>query len=125
MRGARFVAAFLAVALFFAAPTLADAVLAADLARDSTFALSASMRSDGFVYPRPQASITAGQATGGKAELYVGATLLATDSSIAGGDATGTFDLGKATAVMYAADLTEAYVDYNKGDVTDPTTLGG
>jgi hypothetical protein len=26
---------------------------------------------------------------------------------------------------MYAADLTEAYVDYNKGDVTDPTTLGG
>jgi hypothetical protein len=28
-------------------------------------------------------------------------------------------------AVMYAADLTEAYVDYNKGDVTDPTTLGG
>ena len=24
-----------------------------------------------------------------------------------------------------AADLTEAYVDFNKGDVTDPTTLGG
>jgi hypothetical protein len=23
------------------------------------------------------------------------------------------------------AGLTEAYVDYNKGDVTDPTTLGG
>ncbi len=34
-------------------------------------------------------------------------------------------NLGKANAVMYAADLTEAYVDYNKGDVTDPTTLGG
>jgi glutamate N-acetyltransferase/amino-acid N-acetyltransferase len=34
-------------------------------------------------------------------------------------------NLGKASAVMYAADLTEAYVDYNKGDVTDPTTLGG
>lgn len=34
-------------------------------------------------------------------------------------------NLGKSTAVMYAADLTEAYVDYNKGDVTDPTTLGG
>ena len=33
--------------------------------------------------------------------------------------------LGRASAVMYAADLTEAYVDYNKGDVTDPTTLGG
>jgi len=34
-------------------------------------------------------------------------------------------NLGKAKAVMYACDLTEAYVDYNKGDVTDPTTLGG
>jgi glutamate N-acetyltransferase / amino-acid N-acetyltransferase len=34
-------------------------------------------------------------------------------------------NLGNANAVMYAADLTEAYVDYNKGDVTDPTTLGG
>ena len=34
-------------------------------------------------------------------------------------------DLGKSSAVMYAADLTEAYVEYNKGDVTDPTTLGG
>ena len=34
-------------------------------------------------------------------------------------------NLGKAGAVMYAADLTEEYVDFNKGDVTDPTTLGG
>ncbi len=34
-------------------------------------------------------------------------------------------NLGKAGAVMYAADLTEKYVDFNKGDVTDPTTLGG
>jgi glutamate N-acetyltransferase / amino-acid N-acetyltransferase len=34
-------------------------------------------------------------------------------------------NLGKASAVMYAADLTEDYVDFNKGDVTDPTTLGG
>ncbi len=34
-------------------------------------------------------------------------------------------NLGQSGAVMYAADLTEAYVDYNKGDVTDPTTLGG
>jgi glutamate N-acetyltransferase/amino-acid N-acetyltransferase len=34
-------------------------------------------------------------------------------------------NLGQASAVMYAADLTEKYVDYNKGDVTDPTTLGG
>jgi glutamate N-acetyltransferase/amino-acid N-acetyltransferase len=34
-------------------------------------------------------------------------------------------NLGKAGAYMYAADLTEEYVDFNKGDVTDPTTLGG
>lgn len=34
-------------------------------------------------------------------------------------------NLGKSAALMYAADLTEKYVDYNKGDVTDPTTLGG
>ncbi|MBN9692056.1 MAG: bifunctional glutamate N-acetyltransferase/amino-acid acetyltransferase ArgJ [Verrucomicrobia bacterium] len=34
-------------------------------------------------------------------------------------------NLGVGEAVMYAADLTEKYVDYNKGDVTDPTTLGG
>jgi glutamate N-acetyltransferase/amino-acid N-acetyltransferase len=34
-------------------------------------------------------------------------------------------NLGRGDAVMYAADLTEAYVDFNKGDVTDPTTLGG
>jgi glutamate N-acetyltransferase / amino-acid N-acetyltransferase len=34
-------------------------------------------------------------------------------------------NLGTSGAVMYAADLTEHYVDFNKGDVTDPTTLGG
>ena len=34
-------------------------------------------------------------------------------------------NLGKACALMYAADLTEEYVEFNKGDVTDPTTLGG
>jgi glutamate N-acetyltransferase/amino-acid N-acetyltransferase len=34
-------------------------------------------------------------------------------------------NLGSANAVMYAADLTEEYVDFNKGDVGDPTTLGG
>jgi len=26
---------------------------------------------------------------------------------------------------MYAADLTEEYVDFNKGDVTDASSLGG
>ena len=34
-------------------------------------------------------------------------------------------NLGRGAAIMYAADLTEEYVDFNKGDVTDPTTLGG
>ena len=34
-------------------------------------------------------------------------------------------NLGNACAVMYAADLTEEYVDFNKGDVGNPTSLGG
>ncbi|MGB7767924.1 MAG: bifunctional ornithine acetyltransferase/N-acetylglutamate synthase, partial [Verrucomicrobiia bacterium] len=34
-------------------------------------------------------------------------------------------NLGKARAVIYAADLTEAYVDFNKGDVGNPDSLGG
>jgi glutamate N-acetyltransferase/amino-acid N-acetyltransferase len=34
-------------------------------------------------------------------------------------------NLGKGTAILYAADLTEAYVEFNKGDVTDPSSLGG
>lgn len=34
-------------------------------------------------------------------------------------------NLGKGAAMMYASDLTEAYVDFNKGDVTDPASLGG
>ena len=34
-------------------------------------------------------------------------------------------NLGKAGTVIYAADLTEAYVDFNKGDVGDPGSLGG
>jgi glutamate N-acetyltransferase/amino-acid N-acetyltransferase len=34
-------------------------------------------------------------------------------------------NLGMAGAVIYAADLTEAYVDFNKGDVGDPGSLGG
>jgi glutamate N-acetyltransferase/amino-acid N-acetyltransferase len=34
-------------------------------------------------------------------------------------------NLGKAGAVIYAADLTEEYVDFNKGDVGDPGLLGG
>jgi glutamate N-acetyltransferase/amino-acid N-acetyltransferase len=33
--------------------------------------------------------------------------------------------LGRASAVIYSADLTEAYVDFNKGDITDPSSLGG
>ena len=34
-------------------------------------------------------------------------------------------NLGKASSVIYAADLTEAYVEFNKGDVSDPASLGG
>jgi N-acetylglutamate synthase/N-acetylornithine aminotransferase len=34
-------------------------------------------------------------------------------------------NIGKSKALMYAADLTEHYVDFNKGDVSDPTSLGG
>jgi len=34
-------------------------------------------------------------------------------------------NLGQASAVVYAADLTEDYVDFNKGDLSDPASLGG
>ncbi len=34
-------------------------------------------------------------------------------------------NLGRAGAILYAADLTEAYVDFNKGDVSNPASLGG
>jgi glutamate N-acetyltransferase/amino-acid N-acetyltransferase len=34
-------------------------------------------------------------------------------------------NLGRAEAVMYTCDLTEAYVDFNKGDVSNPAALGG
>jgi len=34
-------------------------------------------------------------------------------------------NLGQSDAVIYASDLTEAYVDFNKGDISDPAALGG
>jgi glutamate N-acetyltransferase/amino-acid N-acetyltransferase len=34
-------------------------------------------------------------------------------------------NLGTAGALIYAADLTEEYVEFNKGDVSDPSSLGG
>jgi len=34
-------------------------------------------------------------------------------------------NLGPSRAHIYAADLTEAYVEFNKGDVSDPSSLGG
>jgi glutamate N-acetyltransferase/amino-acid N-acetyltransferase len=34
-------------------------------------------------------------------------------------------NLGKSAAVMYASDLTEEYVDFNKGDIGDPSAMGG
>lgn len=34
-------------------------------------------------------------------------------------------NLGAASALIYAADLTEDYVSFNKGDVGNPSSLGG
>jgi glutamate N-acetyltransferase/amino-acid N-acetyltransferase len=34
-------------------------------------------------------------------------------------------NIGKGSAIIYAADLTGEYVDFNKGDVSDPGSLGG
>jgi glutamate N-acetyltransferase/amino-acid N-acetyltransferase len=34
-------------------------------------------------------------------------------------------NLGRGAALIYAADLTEDYVEFNKGDVGDPASLGG
>ena len=34
-------------------------------------------------------------------------------------------NVGRASALIYAADLTEDYVTFNKGDVSDPSSLGG
>jgi glutamate N-acetyltransferase/amino-acid N-acetyltransferase len=34
-------------------------------------------------------------------------------------------NLGSHNAVLYTTDLTEEYVDFNKGDVSDPSSLGG
>lgn len=34
-------------------------------------------------------------------------------------------NLGRGEATLYAADLTEAYVDFNKGNISDPASLGG
>jgi glutamate N-acetyltransferase/amino-acid N-acetyltransferase len=34
-------------------------------------------------------------------------------------------NLGSGHAVIYTCDLTEEYVEFNKGDVSDPTSLGG
>lgn len=34
-------------------------------------------------------------------------------------------NLGRGKAVVYACDLSEAYVGFNKGDISDPAALGG
>jgi glutamate N-acetyltransferase/amino-acid N-acetyltransferase len=34
-------------------------------------------------------------------------------------------NVGKSNAIMYASDLTEEYVDFNKGDISDPSAMGG
>ena len=50
---------------------------------------------------------------------------LALEGNMAPKDAFIVRQLRKAGAVIYAADLTEAYVDFNKGNVADPKSLGG
>lgn len=52
------------------------------------------------------AAITAGQASGGSAVLKVGATTIATDSSILAGDTSVTFTLGKTTSAALQAAVT-------------------
>jgi glutamate N-acetyltransferase/amino-acid N-acetyltransferase len=34
-------------------------------------------------------------------------------------------NIGRGSAVVYACDLSEKYVDFNKGDISDPAALGG
>jgi glutamate N-acetyltransferase/amino-acid N-acetyltransferase len=34
-------------------------------------------------------------------------------------------NLGRASSLIYAADLTSEYVEFNKGDISDPDALGG
>jgi glutamate N-acetyltransferase/amino-acid N-acetyltransferase len=71
---------------------------------------------------------------GGRDVLYSlkrGRPTAATFDSLCKITATPAFDLhinlnlGKCAALIYSADLTEDYVDFNKGDITDPATLGG
>jgi hypothetical protein len=50
-------------------------------------------------YLLAQAVITAGQATGGKAELYIGSKLIATDTTIAAADAVVTFTTSDGTPI--------------------------
>jgi hypothetical protein len=51
------------------------------------------------------ATITAAQATGGKAEILVGSTVLATDATILAGDTSVTFDLGATTSATLQSAL--------------------
>ncbi|MGC3990925.1 MAG: bifunctional ornithine acetyltransferase/N-acetylglutamate synthase [Chthoniobacteraceae bacterium] len=73
-------------------------------------------------------------APGGKKVLFSlkkGQPTKATFAALCAAVATPEFDLhiglnlGKGEAIMYAADLTEEYVEFNKGDVSDPASLGG
>jgi hypothetical protein len=58
------------------------------------------------------ATITAGEATGGYAELLLGSTVIATDSSIASGDTSVSFNLGLSSAAALQATIA------NSGDLT-------
>lgn len=79
------------------------------------------------------ATITAAQATGGKAELYVGATKVATDATILAADTTVAFDIGAtSTATLQAAvtaggvvtvQLYDAGGNFSTSAVANPTLV--
>ncbi len=86
----------------------------------------------GYSTPAP----VAGRAASGRPAKILwsvkrGQPTKATFQQLCAAVASGEFDLhialnlGTAGAVIYAADLTEAYVEFNKGDVGDPGSLGG
>lgn len=74
------------------------------------------------------ASITAGTATGGSAILKLGSTTIASDTSIASGDSSVTFDLGKSTnaelqtAISAGGNLTVVLTDAARNSSTSSTT---
>jgi N-acetylglutamate synthase/N-acetylornithine aminotransferase len=53
------------------------------------------------------------------------AAYLADDRAAAEFDLHIRLNIGQGKAVVYACDLSERYVDFNKGDISSPSALGG